>query len=119
MSDLVKVWDGGDVDEVDDGKVLDLFRDRVEGLVHGHALGVPVVAEADDDDAVLFGLDGLVDVPARGQMGKKVRHGGCTVRAGCGNETAQPRDGIFRMRLIPAGSALCKSTRQLYTDKFY
>lgn len=85
MSDLVKVWDGGDVDEIDDGKVLDLFRDRVEGLVHGHALGVPVVAEADDDDAVLFGLDGLVDVPARGQMGEKVRHGA----ASCGAGTAR------------------------------
>lgn len=72
---LVEIRDRGDVDEVDDGKVLDLFGDRVEGLVHGHALRVPVVAKADDDDAVLFGLDGLVDVPARGQVGEKVRHG--------------------------------------------
>lgn len=51
---LVEIWDGGDIDEVDDGKVLDLFCDGVEGFVHGHALGVPVMAEADGDDAVFF-----------------------------------------------------------------
>lgn len=52
--DLVEIWDGGDIDQVDDGKVLDFFSNRVEGLVHGHALSVPVMTEAKDDDAVLF-----------------------------------------------------------------
>ena len=50
-------------DEVDNGKVLDLFRGRVEGLVHGRAPDVSVVAEVDDDDPVLF------DVPAEGGWG--------------------------------------------------
>lgn len=75
VTDLVEVWHGGDIDEVDDGKVLHLFCGRVEGLVHGHALCVPVMSEANDDDAVLFRFDGLVDMPARGEMGKKVGHG--------------------------------------------
>ena len=65
---LVEVRHLRDVAEVDDSKVLDLLRDGVKRLVHGHALTVPVVAEADDDNAVFFGLDRLVNVPARGKM---------------------------------------------------
>ena len=71
---LVEVRDVGDVDEVDDGEVLDLVRDGVERLVHRHALAVPVVPEADHDDAVLLGLDRLVDVPAGGEVRKEVGH---------------------------------------------
>jgi hypothetical protein len=33
------------------------------GTDHGHAFGVGVVAEAEDDEAGFFGEDGLVDVP--------------------------------------------------------
>jgi hypothetical protein len=29
-----------------------------------HALGIPVTTEADDNESLLFGHDGLVDVPA-------------------------------------------------------
>lgn len=72
---LVEIRDRCDVDQVDDGKVLNLFCDRIQGLVHGHTLRVPVMTESDDDDAVFLRLDGFVDVPPRGEMGKKVRHG--------------------------------------------
>ena len=65
---LVKVRDIRDVDEVDDGESLDLVRDAIEGLVHRHALAVPVVPEAEHDDTVLLRLDCFVDVPARGEV---------------------------------------------------
>lgn len=41
-----------------------------------HASLVPVVAEADDDGALLLGEDGLVDGPAGMQMRQQIRHGG-------------------------------------------
>ena len=71
---LVEIRHLRDVHEVDHSKVLDLVRDAVQSLVHGHALAVPVVPEAYDDDAVFLGLDRLVDVPARGEMGQEVGH---------------------------------------------
>ena len=73
-TDLVEVRDIGDIDKVDDGEVLDLVRDGVEGLIHRHALAVPVVPEADHDDAVFLGLDRLVDMPARGKVREEVGH---------------------------------------------
>ena len=69
-------------DEVDNGKVLDLFRDRVEGLVHGHAPDVSVVVEADNDAPVLF------DVRARGRVGVKVQYVQHSA-ASCGAGTAR------------------------------
>ncbi|TNN38977.1 hypothetical protein EYF80_050853 [Liparis tanakae] len=45
-----------------------LFRDAVEDLVHLHACRVPVVPEADHEDPVLFGQDGLVHLPAVVEM---------------------------------------------------
>ncbi len=71
---LIEVWDLRNVDEVDYSEVLDLVRNTIQSLVHGHALAVPVVPEADDDDSVFLGLDRLVDVPARGKMGQEVGH---------------------------------------------
>jgi len=71
---LVEVWYFSDVAEVDDGKVLHFLGDRVEGLVHHHALGVPVVPKADDNNAVLLRFYRLIDVPARRKMWQKVRH---------------------------------------------
>ena len=85
---LVEVWYLCDVAEVDDGVVLNLFGDRVQRLVHHHALRVPVVPETNDDDAILFGFDRLVDVPARGEVRQEIRHAGmpslCCV---CGKPT--------------------------------
>lgn len=74
QSNLVEIGDGSNVHQVNDGKVLNLFCDRVKGFVHCHALGIPVMTEADDDDAVFFRLDGFVDVPTGGEMREKVRH---------------------------------------------
>ncbi len=71
---LVEVRHLRDVDKVDHSEVLDLVRNTIQSLVHGHALAVPVVPEADDDDAVFLRLDRLVDVPARGKMRQEVRH---------------------------------------------
>lgn len=73
---LVEIGNSGDVDQVDDRKVLHTFGDRIQRFVHRHTLGVPVVSEANHNDAVVFRLDGLVDVPTRGQMGKEIGHGG-------------------------------------------
>ena len=42
----------------------------VENFVLAHAVGIPVAAEADDDETVLFRHDGLVDVPAGLEMGE-------------------------------------------------
>ena len=71
---LVEVRNLGDVDEVDDGKVLNLLRDAVQSLVHDHALRVPVMSEADNDDTVFLGFDGFVDVPARWKVREEIRH---------------------------------------------
>jgi len=61
---LVEIWYLSDITQIDDGKILDFFCNRIEGFVHSHTLGVPVVPKADDDDAVLFRFDGFVDMPA-------------------------------------------------------
>ena len=66
---LVEVGDLVDVADVDGGEALDLVGDLVEHLVLAHAVGVPVAAEADHAQALLFAEDGLVDVPARVEMG--------------------------------------------------
>jgi hypothetical protein len=71
---LVEVRYLRDVAEVNDGKILHFLGDGVEGLVHHHALGVPVVPKAYNDDAVLFGFYRLIDVPARRKVWQKVRH---------------------------------------------
>lgn len=71
---LVEVRDLGDVDEVDDREILHLVCDGVERLVHRHALAVPVMPEPEHDDAVLFGLDGFVYVPARWKVRQEVGH---------------------------------------------
>ena len=70
---LVKVGDLVDITDIDDGKALDLVGYLVEELILAHAVGVPVAAEADDDETLLLAEDGLVDVPARGQMGNDDR----------------------------------------------
>ena len=72
---LVEVGHLRDVHQVAHGKVLHLLGDLVQGLVHLHALGVPVVAEADDHHPLRLVQDGLVHLPAVGEMGKHVRHG--------------------------------------------
>lgn len=72
---LVEVRDLSDIHEVDHCKVLHFLCDRIEGLIHRHALMVPVVAKANHDDTVLFRFDGFVDMPATGQVWKKVGHG--------------------------------------------
>ena len=43
------------IDEVDDGKVAHLLTDAIERFVHLSADGIVIMAEANDDDAILFG----------------------------------------------------------------
>ena len=75
FTDLIKVRNLGNVAQIDHSKVLHFLRHPIESLVHSHALGIPVVAEPDNDNPVLLGFDSLVDVPARGEVRKEVRHG--------------------------------------------
>ena len=56
---MFDTWDFGDVNEIDDAEVLDLLGDGEEGLVHLHAIRVPIVTKADDHNFVLFAQDGL------------------------------------------------------------
>jgi hypothetical protein len=51
---LVEVGHLCDMDKVDKSNVLDLLSDRIEGLVHRHALAVPVMAESNKGDAIFF-----------------------------------------------------------------
>ena len=50
------------------GEVLHLVGNLVEHLVLAHAVGVVVAAEADDNEAVFFAEDRLIDVPAGAEM---------------------------------------------------
>mmetsp|Transcript_43079 Transcript_43079/g.97981 ORF Transcript_43079/g.97981 Transcript_43079/m.97981 type:complete len:208 (+) Transcript_43079:118-741(+) len=63
-----------DIHKVNDGKVLDLVGDVEKALVELHAIRVPIVPEADDDDALLLGQNGLVDSVAAVEVGQHVRH---------------------------------------------
>lgn len=63
-----------------EGPARYLLGDAVQDLVHLHAGGVPVVAEADDDHAVLLREDGLVHLPAVVQVREHVRHGDPSAR---------------------------------------
>lgn len=67
---LLEVGHLVEIADVDDGEVLDAVGDAVEDFVLAHAIRVPVAAEADYDEAFFFGEDGLVDVPAGGEMGE-------------------------------------------------
>lgn len=69
---LVEIGHFGDIDQVNDGKVLDLFGDRVEEFVHLHAGWVPIGSEPEDDDTVFFGEDCLVNLPAVCQMWQEI-----------------------------------------------
>lgn len=75
ITNLIEVRNLCDIAQVDDSKVLHLLRHAVEGLVHSHALRIPVVAKPNDDDPILLGFDSFVDVPAGGKVGEEVRHG--------------------------------------------
>jgi hypothetical protein len=84
--ELVHLFEVGDlveVADVDDGEVLDAVGDFVEDFVLAHAVWVPVAAEADYHQAVFFGHDGLVDVPAGDEVGDYDGAHGCAVGGGC------------------------------------
>lgn len=67
---LLEVWDLIEIADIDDGEVLDSVSDTVEDFVLSHAVGIPVAAEADHDEAFVFGHYGLVDVPACDEVRK-------------------------------------------------
>lgn len=64
-----------DVHDVNDGKVLDLFGNVGEYLVLHHTSGVRIASETNDDDAVFFRDNGLIDFPAVVQMRDEIGHG--------------------------------------------
>jgi hypothetical protein len=66
---LLEIGDLVQVADVDDGEVLDAVGDLVQDFVLAHAVRVPVAPEADHHQAVFFGHDGLVDVPAGDEVG--------------------------------------------------
>lgn len=69
---MVKVGDFGYIAYVDYSPFLDQGRYFGEDFVHDVEVGVVVgVAEADDDEAVVFAEDGLVDVPACDEVGEE------------------------------------------------
>ena len=59
--------------DVDDTKVRHLVSDTAEDIILAHAVGIGVAPEADEDDTLFLGEDGLVDVPAASQMVKDNR----------------------------------------------
>jgi len=67
---LVEVGHLIEITDVDNSEVLDAVGDAVEDLVLAHTVLVPVATKANDDQAVFFRHDGLVDVPAAGKMGE-------------------------------------------------
>src|SRR5882762_5457002 len=69
------------IDEIYHSKVLDFLGNAVERLIHRHALAIPIVTKAQDNNTVFFRFDGLVDVPTRRKMGKEIRHGLWCLRA--------------------------------------
>lgn len=85
---VIKVGDFGYIANVNDSPFLNQGRNFGEDFVHDVEVGIVVwVAEADDDKAVVFAEDGLVDVPACDEVGEKDgahvggyvrRDGGCT-----------------------------------------
>lgn len=76
---FVEIRDLGNVDEVNDAKVLDFFSDGEQGFVHFHARRIPVMAESNKDDLVLLRKNSLVNLPAIGEMGEHKRHDGWLV----------------------------------------
>ena len=65
---LLKVRDLIEIADVDDGEVLDAVGDAVEHFVLSHAVWVPVSTEADDDQALFRGQNGLGDMPSCNQV---------------------------------------------------
>lgn len=65
----VEVRDTVDIADVDDGKILDFLSDLVENLILSHTIRIEIATKANDDKALVFGENCLVDVPT----GFKVR----------------------------------------------
>ncbi len=63
-----------DVAGIDEGDVFHFRGDGVEPLVHLYSQRVPVVDEADEDNAVLFWHEDHVDIPSGREVWEK-RHG--------------------------------------------
>jgi hypothetical protein len=57
-----------EVADIDDSKVLDAVGNFVEHFVLFHAVWIPVSTKADDNQALVLGEDGLINVPCRHEM---------------------------------------------------
>ena len=58
------------ITHIQHSEIFHSVGDAVEHFVLAHAVGVPVAAEADYDQSLFFGHDGLVDVPAGYEVGE-------------------------------------------------
>lgn len=64
----VEIGDAVYIADIYDGEVFDTFGNLVEDFVLAHAIWVVVATEANYDEALVLGEDGLVDVPTRIEM---------------------------------------------------
>jgi len=62
--------------QINHSKILDFLRYGHEDFILNHACGVLITAKSNDHYAVLFGNNGLVDLPTAVQVRKQVGHGG-------------------------------------------
>jgi len=58
-----------EIANVDYSEVFDLVSDFEENFILSHAVWIPIATKSDDNKALLFRHDGLVDMPAGGEMG--------------------------------------------------
>jgi len=61
---LVEIGDLVEIANVDNSEILDSVGDAVEDFVLAHTVRIPITTEANDNEALFFGHDGLIDVPA-------------------------------------------------------
>jgi hypothetical protein len=57
-----------EIANVDDSKVLDTVGDLIENFILSHAIRIPIATETDDNQALFFAHNSLVDVPASDKM---------------------------------------------------
>lgn len=65
---LLEIGDLVEVADIDNGEVFDEISDFIKNLIHTHAVWVPVTAEADDYQSLVFGQDRLINVPCCDKM---------------------------------------------------
>ncbi len=65
---LLEVGDLVEIANVDDGEILHTVCDAVKNLILSHTIRIPITAKANDDKALFFGHNGLVNMPSCDKM---------------------------------------------------